>query len=403
LIPLIIIVALGAGCEAAPRTPALPATGFFVAGEAAAFDQVLEGLEELRGTPLGSTAAKLRIALADCSDFALHKPADTRDGADADWDPASALTCEPDVATRDTVAHFANGDPLVFAVPAGFGGRLTGHLRVDPDGSVELVAQLDPLPEAGIAAALLPHADSPDAADLDDDNAVVYAHIRPDAGVDLTRLIDDDSQGAALFRLKSQLFSRAVLTGTLEAAIYAPPDDHALPGMAVAAAFTSRSIAVAAMESFIAELEETWSLEHSPLQLDLGGEPARGYAGACFLELRILPEFAPCYVATDRSIVVGWNRASLASALRIRAGAGEKSPPTHDGRLEIRLDRVAQVDRALQHAIDGAATVSPSTYPWQRLVVTAQRDGTPVQVNASLVSRTRIESIADARSTVIPR
>jgi hypothetical protein len=60
----------------------------------------------------------------------------------------------------------------------------------------------------------------------------------------------------------------------------------------------------------IVELEETWSLGHSPLQLKGGAEPANEYTGACFLELRILPEFAPCYLVTDRSIVLGWNRAN---------------------------------------------------------------------------------------------
>jgi hypothetical protein len=57
-----------------------------------------------------------------------------------------------------------------------------------------------------------------------------------------TRSIDPHSQGAALFRLKSQLFSRVVLAGTFEIAVYPPPEGHVLPAIAAAAAFTSRGI-----------------------------------------------------------------------------------------------------------------------------------------------------------------
>jgi hypothetical protein len=399
-----IIVAGGVGCGEESSAPALPSDGFFLAGEAEALSRLLEGFGELHGTPLGSAAVRLRGALVDCARFSLHfDPVGDRTGATGGgegrslWDAASDLSCDSDDASRAAGARSADGAPLVFAIPFGEGGRMTGRIHVDPDGSVRLDAQIDPLPEAGIAAFFLPHQAPPSAGSLAHENTVVYAQLRPEPGLDFARLIDENSQGDALFRLKSQLFSRAVLAGSIETAVYPPPDGHALPAVAAAAAFTSRAIAITSMEAFVAELEETWSLEHTPLQFAIAGETASETAGACFLELRILPEFAPCYVITDRSIVVGWNQASLESALLTRPSDIAKSASAHHGRFELQIDQMAKVDEALQSAFGRNRTENSATYAWQQLVVTAHRDGSPIRVTASLFAKTPDLTLAEAQ------
>jgi hypothetical protein len=107
--------------------------------------------------------------------------------------------------------------------------------------------------------------------------------------------------------------------------------------------------------------------------------PAAGaLAGACLLDLRILPAFAPCYVATERALVLGWNPASLARALRAEVQdplAGEAP-----SRLWLRLDRIAEADQRLRAARGEAVASAQRDYGWERLEVLPAGDGTELRI-----------------------
>jgi hypothetical protein len=112
--------------------------------------------------------------------------------------------------------------------------------------------------------------------------------------------------------------------------------------------------------------------------------------GACLLDLRILPGLAPCYVASDRALVLGWNPASLHKALD---GASLDAPlagPESGGGLVLELARFAEADARLARAVGEepvrqAAKAAAS--PWRRLRAQARQDGDRVLVRVHLEPR----------------
>src|SRR4030095_1720444 len=116
----------------------------------------------------------------------------------------------------------------------------------------------------------------------------------------------------------------AVLDGTWERAVYLPEPADAMPAIAVAIGFSVRSAAVAAMERLVTDLQKTWPVHRSELRLPAG-------AGACLLDLNVLPELAPCYVATADALVVGWNRDALARALAAPPQVSRSEPKASEG------------------------------------------------------------------------
>jgi hypothetical protein len=111
-----------------------------------------------------------------------------------------------------------------------------------------------------------------------------------------------------------------------------------------------------------------------------GGLPAavegEALAGACLLDLRILPAFAPCYVATPRALVLGWNPASLARALR----GGPESAGEAPSRLWLRLDRIAEADQRLRAARGEPAASVERSYGWERLEVAPGDGGAELRI-----------------------
>ena len=67
----------------------------------------------------------------------------------------------------------------------------------------------------------------------------------------------------------------------------------------------------------IADLQQTWPVHRSELRGPAGD-------GACLPDLNVLPELAPCYVATADALVVGWNADEPRSA-RSRARAARRA------------------------------------------------------------------------------
>jgi hypothetical protein len=105
-----------------------------------------------------------------------------------------------------------------------------------------------------------------------------------------------------------------------------------------------------------------------------------GAQGACLLDLNVLPAFAPCYVATDRALVVGWNPASVRQAL------GGPPPPPSDPAASLLVDfeRMAQADAMLARSAGDGAPALPRHYPWRRLTVRGETDRETVHLRATL-------------------
>jgi hypothetical protein len=94
-----------------------------------------------------------------------------------------------------------------------------------------------------------------------------------------------------------------------------------------------------------------------------------GAAGACFPELRILPDFTPCWVLTEAALIVGWNPASVEKAV---SGPSAVDGLGQDGGVLVRLGSLSGADRRMQAVLTGAEPAPPVEdidYVWQRLAV----------------------------------
>jgi hypothetical protein len=251
---------------------------------------------------------------------------------------------------------------------------------LDERGGVELDLRVPREVARGAQALLLPGDEPPGPGILSGSQRLFHARARPEGGLDFASLVPEGSQADRMFRLKSQLFAGTVLDGTWEAAIYLPAEGEPTPRAALALGFAQRALAVAAVERFIADLRSTWPVHRSFFAL-------REAEGACLLDLAILPGLAPCYVATDRALVLGWNPASLRKALDGPSVGASLAGPESAGGLVLELARFAEADARLARAageqpVPHAAQAAAS--PWRRLRAQARREGDRVLVRVHL-------------------
>ena len=172
-----------------------------------------------------------------------------------------------------------------------------------------------------------------------------------------------------------------MVDGTWEAAVCLPERPGGMPGAALALGFHLRDAAVAAMEHFVADLQRTWPVHRVELRGPAGN-------GACLPDLNVLPELAPCYVATADAIVVGWNPASIARAL----AAPSSRPDASDApaRLDLDLALVQRADDLLARAFPGSQP--PLHWPWSRVLASGRDDGGALVLRATLVPLARTAS-----------
>jgi hypothetical protein len=212
---------------------------------------------------------------------------------------------------------------------------------------------------------------------LSEAGTLIHARVRPQGGLDLASLVPSDSQGARLFRLKSELFAGLALDGVWEIATYLPEEGNSMPRTALALNFSNRSAAIAAMEDFIANLQQSWPVARTFFRL---GEAE----GACLLDLAIMPDLAPCYVATQRALIVGWNPASLRKALD-GLGDARNEFGSSSGAI-IHLDRFADADRILSSAQSAETSPPPAQYPWRRITAKGTPDASGFRLQLRLES-----------------
>ena len=108
----------------------------------------------------------------------------------------------------------------------------------------------------------------------------------------------------------------------------------------------------------VGNLQESWPVARTFFRLAEA-------EGACLLDLAIMPGLAPCYVATERALIVGWNPASLRKALDGRSG--ERDGLGDFSGAIIHLDRFGDADRILSSALSTEMRPHSTQYPWKRI------------------------------------
>ena len=367
-----LMLAIG-GCGEHPSLGRDWPSGTLVIARTEALARLLARLQRLEGTRLGRRAAALAGALPDCE--WLEGRAEAGRPADV-W---SRLRCRPADSALAGLDRERGDRDLAFALPENGGHRTLGTLAIDARGDVDLEVLLPRSAFAGTWALTLPGAEPPGPTLLSHADELVHARLRPEGGLDIASLVPESSQADRMFRLKSELFAGAVLDGTWEAAIYLPEPGHPMPRSALAVGFSLKRPAVSAMERFVDDLQAAWPVRRSDFAIGAAG-------GACLLDLNLLPDLAPCYVATEHALVIGWNRASVRQALskntEMGAGSGALNP---QGGLTVDLERFPDADARFAQLASPEALPSPAgAYPWRRLSADGVPEGDAVRVRVRL-------------------
>ena len=372
-----------------PATPAPDADwpeGALLSARTETLRSLLEGLAKQPTTPLGRSARAWLSALPDCPEVEAQAPS----GKLADL-PA-ALRCAGEVSGTAGMSGFRawrGADALALALPVHTASRLRLRGR-ERDRDLVVDVAWPEAPTSGLLGSLLPGDEPAGPSVLAHRHAVVHAQARAEGPLDLATLAPEGSQGDQLFRLRSELFGAAVLDGRWELALYPPNDGQSMPQAVVALGIGLEALAERALDAFISELETTWHLTRTSARF---GDAS----GACLLELTVLPDFAPCAVATRGAVLVGWNGASLRTALAgPPTGSGESVP----GRLTLDLDALRATDERLALGNAAGEDIATVDWPWQRVRVDARRRAGELAVQLELVAPAATASHGTAASGV---
>lgn len=355
-------LALLLGClacaEAATEAP-WPEGAVF-SGRTDALRDLLADLQALEGTPLARAARALGARLPDCPQLESH----ASDGQIGTL--FASLACAGSSDRLHTLHAARGGDDLLLALPMPTAARLQVRGRVTAD-DIALTLHWPEAPGEGALALLLPGEAPVGAALLPDAERLMHLRVRPQGGLDLASLIPPRSQADRLFRMRSEIFSAAALAGTWELGIYLPTPEQRMPRAVLALEFRLRSAAIGAMERFVAELETTWRVRRSRFS---HGDAS----GACLPELRVLPELEPCYAATDRALLIGWNAASLVHALS-GGPRVDPAPSPSAGLSSLEIARFAEADTLLSRHLGADFEARSAALPWRRLTAHGGRQG----------------------------
>ena len=358
----------GACAEPAAVSQAWPEGNLLVA-RTTALRRLLEHLGGLEGTRIARRAVLLLHSLPDC-------PWVEAKSAAGDGDLWSTLGC------FERNGHLAGLDrtrgeaDIAFALDGPAHDRTVGTLTVSEGGDVAAEILLPESRFERARALLLPDREAAGPTLLNRSDELVHARLRPEGGIDIASLVPASSQADRMFHLKSELFAGAVLDGTWEAAVYLPEPGHPMPRAALAIGFVFREPAVRAMEGFLSELRTTWSLRRSDFALGAA-------RGGCLLDLKLMPDFAPCYAATETALVIGWNAASLHKALGQETHA-TRADDTRQPALTIELARIPEADAHFAALEPDAKQLATSAWPWRRLTADGEREAGAVRVRIRL-------------------
>ncbi len=348
------LMACSAGQDDTGASSDAPPPGLLVCGQAATAATMVEQLRALERTPLGQGAASLEGALDGCDRF-VYGPSPTLDAID----PA-LLSCEPSSERCAPLTQVLERHAVAFSWSPPEGPCTTGWLDADSDGSL-LAGARAPLDAAETQQGLLPADEPPGPAVLSGEGAVFHARLKPRQGLGITSMVESGPEVNRLLKLQGRIFQAGVLDGTIETVIYAPPEGQEVPHIAAAVGFHVRRAAVTAIREVVGSLEQQWQVFATTTEIE-------GHEGQCLLELNVMPDFAPCWVATDRALVLGWNQSAISRALQGRpADLGQQS--------ELRVDfpAMAEAERIMARARGFAEDEPLQRYPWRTLELRSWR------------------------------
>jgi hypothetical protein len=358
-----------AGCER-PPVERLPA-GTLWSGDARAARTLLQPLLDLEGTPAALAGGPLLARLASCQRFLAFCP------AGKPCTLAAAISCQPAGALWER-AEAARGDAAWVFVQGDGARRLTAWGTTATDGETRIHAEIDAggsLPRQPWEA-LLPARRAAAPAVLSDDHALVHLRLRSDRGIADLGAGVAAARAEELFGLRGELFAAMALEGTSELALYDPAPGQLIPPIALALPVRNRGAGVRALEDLIARTNTRWGATRTPWQLG----PHRG---ACLSDLNVLPGLAPCYVATENALVLGWNRLSVTVAL-LTPPLQENTAEGADGSsLRLHLDRFPAADRRLREAWHSEGGPAPR-YGWSRATVTGRKRSSRYELDLTL-------------------
>jgi hypothetical protein len=329
----------------------------------------MQDLAQLKGTPVARMAEARLPEVPNCEMVESHAPSGQLS------ELLDGLTCRRETGPLDGVDRARGDHDLLIALPATDGSRIQIAARVGAE-RIELAVGWPGAPKEGALSLLLPGDEPAGHSELASTQRLAHMRVRPAGGLDLAGLIPAESQADQLFALRSELFAGIALDGTWEAAIYLPEPGHAVPRSALALGFNVRSVALAAIEHFIERIATTWSIRRSEFSI---GDAS----GACLLELNVLPELAPCYVATDRSLIVGWNAQSIAAALTDHSNIPSIASDAA-GVAELDLALFADADEILRSHMDADPDSGLAPLPWRHLAAHGGRAGDTLQIEIAL-------------------
>lgn len=327
--------------------------------------RLLERSRALTGTPLGIASARVIERVRNCREVAAHfaphrPPAKTAGSIPAESDPADVVR-EPSLPERLVCRDDPDLDPALVARlerergehggvlqwPLGTEGRLVLQVDVDAAGGFVLGGHLDDAidtGDAGPVALLLPAETAPGDAAIDPTATLVHLRLRPAAGLRLSELIPQGSQGDRLFALKGRLLEGALLEGTLELAFVPPAPGGRVPLALIALHHRAAGAVESALAEALDQLEQTWGIERSERRFEAATKSPRTdtRTGGCYADLPILPEFAPCWLVTENALLLGYRAEALDAALAPPSDAAASASG-----LVVDLDRVRVLDEAM--------------------------------------------------------
>jgi hypothetical protein len=360
----------GACAEPATVSQTWPEGNLLVA-RTTALRRLLEHLGGLEGTPIARRASLLLHSLPDCAWVEARSTA----ADDAPWSTLGCFDRGGDLAGLDRTRGEAD---IAFALAGPTHDRTVGTLSISEGGDVAAEILLPESRFESARALLLPDREAAGPTLLNRRDELVHARLRPEGGIDIASLVPASSQADRMFRLKSELFAGAVLDGTWEAAVYLPEPGHPMPRAALAVGFVLREPAIRAMEGFLSELRSTWPLRRSDFALGSA-------SGACLLDLKLMPDFSPCYAATESALVIGWNAASVRKALlRETPAPRADDSPQPTPALTVALARIAEADAHFAGLEPDATQLTTIAWPWRRLTADGEREAGAVRLRIRL-------------------
>lgn len=349
------LAVLTTACGGEGRVDAGLPEGALVYGSRVAVERLLECASQFRGSVVAERAMAKRAEIGTCAFVSAAAPSAS--------EAFENLSCASD---GHPLASRGEAGAIAFALPTAEGRRAVGTLRVASDGRFTGQALVDSDPE-GSASDLFVGGGDPGPAVLNDDEAFFHVRLKPSGGIDLASLTPPESQASKMFRLRNSLFAGALFDATWEAALYLSEPDHSAPRMSAALGIRSRDAARAAMESFVTDVQSQWDVTRTDFS-------ALGFTGACFRDLNLLPRLAPCYVVTDRALVLGWDSGSVEHALA-RNGASVQGFVLDASALTAADARIAEAETRRGRTPGDA----PIDYPWGRIRASGEREGRRVR------------------------